>query len=132
MTDLLHTIDLAITFHLSDSTAFWTDMATEAALIDTENIGDPQESYSQGQALVVVFHHDGMETIERLMNKHGGNAGWAAKEDWNLLADVGATIEVPPKPKPCVLTGCEEPYYATAGDLDLCQHHFDQIKDVAP
>lgn len=132
MSDLNASIDLAITFYLTDKPAFWTDMAIEAAGIDDENSGEPQPSYSQGQALVVVFHHDGLETIRRLMHKHGAIPGWAAKEDWDLLGDVGSTIEVPPQPKPCVLTGCEEPYYATAGDLDLCQHHFDQIKDVAP
>lgn len=132
MNDLELNIDLAVTFHLTDKPEFWADMAAEAARIDDENNGESQESYSQGQALVVVFHNDGLETIRRLMQKHGAIYGWAAKEDWDLLADVGVTIEVPPKAVPCVLTGCDDPYYATADGLDLCIHHFDQIKDVAP
>ncbi len=32
----------------------------------------------------------------------------------------------------CVLSYCDDPYHATAGGLDLCIYHFDQIKDVAP
>ncbi len=132
MTDLDSNIDLAVTFHLTDNAAFWTDLVTEAARIDMEDQGVSQESYSQGQALVVVFHRDGMKTLTWLTDKHGLHVGWSAKEDWDLLSELGATIQVPPTPKPCVLTGCEDPYYATAGDLDLCQHHFDQIKDVAP
>lgn len=30
----------------------------------------------------------------------------------------------------CCLTGCDDAYYATAGGLDLCVDHFDQIRDL--
>lgn len=130
MADLLYDISLPVTFGLTDNPAFWADMAKKAADIDAENSGEPQESYSQAQALTVVFHYDGVDSILAIAAKHKVIVGWSADPTWEKLGAIGATIPVPPPIKLCVLTGCEDPYYATAGDLDLCQHHFDQIKDV--
>lgn len=31
--------------------------------------------------------------------------------------------------RPCDLSFCPDPYFATVGELDLCQEHFDQVKD---
>lgn len=92
MADLLHDITVSVKFDLTDSPAFWADIAAKAAEFDQLNIGEPQASYSQAQALTVVFHYDGLETIQAIAERHRINAGWSVESTWETLGEIGAMI----------------------------------------
>lgn len=85
-------ISLPVTFHLPAGDEFWNRMADEAARLDVENGSDPQDGYTHAQALVVVFHQDGLETIRRLAHEaipEHSTVGWSVDTSWDALPKDG-------------------------------------------
>lgn len=74
-------IRLPVCFHVDDSKL--PAVIEEAKRIDEYNNGASQVTYTEEQALTIVFHEDGLETLTRLRYVRG----WTVEKDlnWKLL-----------------------------------------------
>ncbi len=95
MSELLSEITLPVRFILTGDEEFWADLAEEARRLDFELRGEDESTYSQAQALAVVFQADGLQTIESMMEYYG-RAGWTVETPWEELGGIGDDLPAGP------------------------------------